>query len=504
MLDRPTVLVIDRDPLALQLVQETLGAEQLNLLLCETSGSALEVLGKRKVDLLLASLLLGKETSLELLRQARQSNPETVIILMTTPQPTLQSAVEVLRQGVYDYLLKPFDPGTLKNTVQRGIAELKLRRENIFLKELVGLYQISERVGTTIDLKKLLGLILEAALKEFEADLATILLWDEERNCFKVADSREKNQLSFQILQLDPPGPTVIYLKPQIISSAEEIGKVFPLTKDYRIGSLITYPLLAQGKIMGILYLARHDSAQPFTAGELQSLSILAGKAATAMENSRLYQQLEQAYLSTINALANAVEARDVYTKGHTERVWYLAETLAKKLNWSEEQLSQVKMGSILHDIGKIGVPDSILNKPLPLTREEFEIMKKHPQMGAKMLEGISFLEPALPYVLYHHERYDGKGYPIGLSGEDIPIEGRLMAVVDTFDAITSDRPYRKNLGYQKAIQELTKHSGTQFDPEIAQALVQAWFKGEIQLYRLEVKYAPPKSQIPVETLAAV
>ena len=120
------------------------------------------------------------------------------------------------------------------------------------------------------------------------------------------------------------------------------------------------------------------------------------------------------------------------------------------------------------------------------------------------MLEGIAFLEPALPYVLYHHERYDGKGYPVGLSGEDIPVEGRLMAVVDTFDAITSDRPYRKNLGYQKAIQELTDYAGTQFDPKIAQALVQAWLKGEIDQSRLEVKTILQKSLISQSSLVAV
>jgi HD-GYP domain-containing protein (c-di-GMP phosphodiesterase class II) len=130
--------------------------------------------------------------------------------------------------------------------------------------------------------------------------------------------------------------------------------------------------------------------------------------------------------------------------------------------------------------------------------------MKMHPQMGVRMLEGIGFLEPALPYVLYHHERYDGKGYPVGLRGEGIPIEGRLMAVVDTFDAITSDRPYRKNLGYQKAISELTEHSGTQFDPKIADALVQAWLKGEIDQGHLEVKTVLQKSLLSEASLISV
>ncbi|MCI0530658.1 MAG: HD-GYP domain-containing protein, partial [candidate division Zixibacteria bacterium] len=279
-----------------------------------------------------------------------------------------------------------------------------------------------------------------------------------------------------------------VYLRPQIISVPDEIARAYPLTKKTKIASLISFPLLVKDKIIGFLYLARYVPRECFTTDDIQPLSILAAKAAIWLETSRLYQHLELAYLDTIKALANAVEARDVYTRGHTERVCCIAEALAHQLGWDLQQMNQIKMGSILHDIGKIGVPDRILNKPNSLTMDEFEVMKKHPQMGAKMLEGINFLEPALPYILYHHERFDGKGYPFGLKGEDIPLEGRLMAVVDTFDAITSDRPYRKNRGFTTAIQELREHSGTQFDPAMADALIELWAHGEIDRLKLDVK----------------
>lgn len=503
MFNLPSLLVIDQDVKALQAIQAALLSEPLSLHLCDNLDSAKGVLSQRKVDLLMPNLILGKESSLNLLRQAKQANPEVVVILMTSAQPTLESAVEVLREGVYDYLLQPFDQATLKKTVHRGVEELRLRRENSYLRGLVSLYETSERVGSTIDQRKLFDLILDTALREFESDLATILIWDQETSQFKLGHFRERNPFSFEAPQVEMTGPTVIYLKPQIVSSPEEIAKVFPLNRTSRIASLITYPLFAKGRIIGILYLARHDAKRHFSSGELHSLSILAGKAAAAIENSRLYQQIEEAYLNTIDALANAVEARDVYTKGHTERVWYLAQTLARKLGWDEDRLAQVKMGSILHDIGKIGVPDRVLNKPFRLTAEEFEIMKKHPEMGVKILEGISFLEPALPYVLYHHERYDGQGYPTGLSGEEVPLQGRLMAVVDTFDAITSDRPYRKSLGYEKAIQELRDCSGTQFDPEIARVLIDAWEDGSIDRERLEIKSRQPELE-PAGSFSAV
>jgi HD-GYP domain-containing protein (c-di-GMP phosphodiesterase class II) len=487
IVDKPTVLVIDQDLGTRQTILDSLKDEQLSLFYSEEIDSAKKLLHQRKFDLILPNLDLGSQRIADLLLSARQLNPEVVMIPLA-PQPETSQPTELEGGEFSNCIIGPFDPNMLRNLVASSTEKIRLRRENAYLKNLVSLYQASQTVETTLDSKRLLGMILEAAIKEFEANLATILLWEESENCFKLAETKMKDQQNQTVHQTHPVSPQVVYLRPQILSSAEEIEKAFPISQGRKVRSLVTYPLLAKGKVLGILYLARQEGALPFTSEQLQSLCILAGKAAAAMENLRLYQQLEQAYISTIQALANAVEARDVYTKGHTDRVWYLAETLARMLGWNEELLHQVKMGSILHDIGKIGVPDRILNKAGRLSPEEFEIMRKHPQMGAKILEGISFLQPALPYVLYHHERYDGRGYPFGIGGQDIPIEGRMMAVVDTFDAITSDRPYRKNLGYQKAIQELREHSGTQFDPRIAAALIQAWENNSLDEERLEVR----------------
>ena len=182
------------------------------------------------------------------------------------------------------------------------------------------------------------------------------------------------------------------------------------------------------------------------------------------------------------------MEARDIYTRGHTDRVCYMAQFLCREMGWSEEQLWEVKMGGILHDIGKIGVPDAVLNKGQALTGGEFEIMKQHPACGARILEGISFLAPAVPFVLYHHERFDGKGYPYGLSRSQIPIQGRLMAVVDTFDAMTSDRPYRKAKTIPLALQEIRECAGTQFDPDIARLFLTIWEKGLLKKSKLPGK----------------
>ncbi len=189
---------------------------------------------------------------------------------------------------------------------------------------------------------------------------------------------------------------------------------------------------------------------------------------------------MKNTYLATVEALANAVEARDSYTRGHTERVYLLSYAIAEELGWTQEQLGDLKIGALLHDIGKIGVPDSILNKPGPLTQAEAEIMKKHPITGAKMVESISFLRPSLPYILYHHERHDGMGYPSGLSGDNIPLPGRILAVVDTIDAMTSDRPYRKGRSLALAMDEIKNYSGTQFNPAVVKACLSAYDKGKL------------------------
>ena len=174
-----------------------------------------------------------------------------------------------------------------------------------------------------------------------------------------------------------------------------------------------------------------------------------------------------QAYLDTVQVMANAIEGRDRYTRGHVDRVTTYATWLAHELRWPPDHLRILELGARLHDIGKVRVPDHILNKPGPLNDEEWVIMKKHPSVGAKILRGISHLQPAMPYILYHHERWDGAGYPEGLKGREIPIEARLLAIVDVYDAINTKRPYHSATGYEKVVEILKSESGKHFDPDL-------------------------------------
>ena len=179
------------------------------------------------------------------------------------------------------------------------------------------------------------------------------------------------------------------------------------------------------------------------------------------------------AHLQTVVMLGNVIEARDPYTAGHVDRVRRLALSLGFALNWNAEAIAILEFGAVLHDIGKTMVPRYVLTKAGPLDDEEWELMHQHPQAGAHMLEGVDHLRPAIPYVLYHHEWWNGRGYPFGLKGSDIPSEGRLLAIVDAFDAMTSNRPYRKGLSAADALVEMRKNSGLYFDPEMVAVFLQ-------------------------------
>lgn len=176
-----------------------------------------------------------------------------------------------------------------------------------------------------------------------------------------------------------------------------------------------------------------------------------------------------EAHLQTVLLMANVIESRDPYTRGHIDRVCEIALKFGEKLGWDKASLVMLEFGAILHDIGKIVVPTEILNKPGELTPEEWEVLRQHPEAGAKMLEDIHHLKPAIPFVLYHHERWDGSGYPFGLKEKNIPLEGRLLAIADAYDAMTSDRAYHKGCSRAEALAEIKAKSGIYFDPYLVE-----------------------------------
>lgn len=472
------LLVVDDESYICNIVTEALSSfDEYSVEPFVDPRKALAYLEKRHVDLVLTDLVMGDHSGVDILDAARRYHPDCIVILMTA-YPTVNNAISVLKKGAYDYLVKPFKLETLKNTISRGLKHLELARENLLLKEQLALYQLSEAMGASTDLDSMLTLAADTAKSIIGVGAVAILVREPSTEVPVPYVTRGKPS--------DPEGAEFLlgnhHLCTAVLEEEEArlISRKVPGAQPL-IRSLATHPLMSRGEVMGLLNVIREDCFMPLRPGQMHLLSIIAAKVASVIANNRLYEHLQSSYLTAIKALANAIEARDTYTRGHTERVTVLADLIASRLDWSDAKRAELKMGCTLHDIGKIGVPDAILNKPHPLSGEERANMEVHPQLGARILEGIDYLGAAIPYVLYHHERYDGTGYPSGLAGEDIPIEGRLLAVVDTYDAIVSDRPYRKGADPERAIAELQENKGRQFDPVIVDVLVSVWQEGSIR-----------------------
>ena len=238
------------------------------------------------------------------------------------------------------------------------------------------------------------------------------------------------------------------------------------------MASILCILLRTPRKRLGVLHLDRGPMQNPFTKDELHLGDALAAHVSAGIESAQLLQKQRELFIATVTMLAQAVEMRDQYTGGHTYRVTEYSKLLGAPLDLTPEDLRLIEIGTPLHDIGKIGIDDSILRKPGKLTPAEFEKMKTHATMGARILEQVADLAPVIPIVRSHHERWDGKGYPDGLEGDKIPRLARIVGVCDAFDAMTSDRPYRPGMPPDAAFAEVEKMRGSQFDPVVADAFL--------------------------------
>jgi HD-GYP domain-containing protein (c-di-GMP phosphodiesterase class II) len=235
--------------------------------------------------------------------------------------------------------------------------------------------------------------------------------------------------------------------------------------------SLLAVPLQRQDKMLGCLFaIDKHDGE--FNSVDSKLLTSISNESAIYLENAILFEDVHELMMGIIRSLTSAIDAKDAYTCGHSERVAILSRTLASAAGLAESDVDRIYMAGLLHDVGKIGVPEAVLQKTGRLTPEEFEQMKKHPQVGAHILADLKQVADIVPGVMHHHERYDGKGYPTGLSGEQIPMMGRIICLADCFDAMTSNRTYRKALPLEVALAEIRRCGGTQFDPALTEVFL--------------------------------
>jgi len=268
--------------------------------------------------------------------------------------------------------------------------------------------------------------------------------------------------------------------KPVLIRDVKAAGlnPTNRILADFRPSSFIICPLIAEGKVIGILGADRRGNGKQLTMNDTEFLSIFANNIATVFLRARLDEELKSSYVSAVRALVQAIEEKDTYTRGHSERVAKIAVEVARKLGLPELEIEYLRFGSILHDVGKIGIPESIVRSPKQLTSAEFKIIQKHPLKGVEILQPISFIKDHMYLIRNHHELWDGRGYPDKLAGDDIPLGAQIVATADAFDAMTSSRPYRKGMPPKQAAREIQKSIGTQLSKTAAEAFLEIFENG--------------------------
>jgi putative nucleotidyltransferase with HDIG domain len=469
---------VDDEPVIREVLTDLLVSEGYEVHTAENGAVALRELMHGSYNLVLTDLKMPVMGGEELLARMAENNIRKLVIVLTA-FATVETAIKTMKNGAYDYVMKPFKIDEILLIVRRALEKDRLERENIQLKEAQRLYEISEAMSSTLSLDKLLGIILQTAKQESEADVVSLVL-----------KGRKDGEWYSKLCETHIPDVTsqeidgLLDLK--ALGEAHDSGRavLFPpggpepyvcghANSGRTLRSLVSVPLGIRGQVTGMLNVLSFDKRRIFLEGDRRTLYVLASRAANAVDNARLHEELKAVFLQTIEGFAYAIDAKDPYTHGHSRRVTRYCELIARKMGLAEDEVEKIRHAAVLHDIGKIGLRLDSLNKPHPLSAEERRIFETHPQKGCKILAPIHFFEELMPIIYHHHEHYDGTGYPEGKAGEQIPLGARILAAADAYDAMTSDRPYRKAMALEEAVEELYVNAGKQFDPAVVGVLIE-------------------------------
>ncbi len=479
-----TVLIVDDQIEVLESVTPLLKREGYRVICNQSGTEALDTIKKEQVDLMLLDYFMPGMTGEEVVREIRKFDREMFILLQTGyagDKPPLEMLKILDIQGYHD---KTEGPDKLLLWVAAGIRSCAQMRVNKHMREgLACILNSVPHIFRVQAFKELLKDILDhiKGLTEFESGFLIL----EELNgsgAIGCGIGRFEGLSHEQILQDS--------IKHEIIKQARENSDIV------HYDNTLVLPILEEDHGIGIIYL---ENCVLDKEEYLDLLKIYVNQSVEAIINIQLheevvsaneklqnsYSQLQRTYYELIEALTKAVDAKDAYTAGHSTRVSLYARVIGKSLGMSRNDLVKLKVVALFHDIGKIGIPDGVLLKEGRLTEEEFAVIKTHPVTGSRILAPVSLLSDIIPGVKHHHEKYDGRGYPDGLAGEDIPLAARILAIADSFDAMTSDRSYRRKMSFEDALVEIGRYAGTQFDPELAECFINKFRDNNKYLRRL-------------------
>jgi putative nucleotidyltransferase with HDIG domain len=494
-LEQLKILVVDDEATIRSLISQLL--EQLGqyeVLTAESGQQALDLVQKNSFDCAFVDLMMPSPCGTELLDSILRQSPNTYLIIITG-FPSMEVVIDTMRHGAVDFLPKPFGLDDIRLAVgrllqkrqridrnQTAIEEARQKGEVEKLnqalekrsKEQAVLCTIADKLSQIGHTSELCNRLVDLATEVGEAEKSWFAVFDESRtHLMTIAERGVGTQHLGSRVSVNRVGgrfsvnldDMAEFIVPQGLAGSIRVDTL------QQCGELVAVPIDIRNQPFGVLWIASRKFHRSFGPEDQFPLRFMTERAALAIENIALYENLRENLLSTLHALVSAIEAKDSYTEQHSKRVTQLAIDIARVMGRTSEEIESLRLCGALHDIGKIGIDDRILNKPGKLTEEEFAIIKRHPVIGDRIVQHLGLTPQERAIVRNHHERWDGKGYPDGLEGKETPLLARILTVADVFDAMTSDRTYRNALSPEITLEVLQENRATQFDPEPLDAL---------------------------------
>lgn len=480
------VLIVDDEDVVrdvLSRMVKALGTEEVDTASDGTEG--LEKIRNGSYDLVFTDLRMPGLSGFELMKEARSVSPAVPFVVVTAVSH-LDAAINALRDGASDFITKPFKFEDIKKVIERVTREynlmksinggngrggeaVKILNSEIFrkLQEINSLFSLTTEIDELKDNRMILKSLPSMIAKLMKANTVVLLT---------IEDDYVVPQVTF-----GSSTASSIPLKGSLFEKIKkpgnfhllEIGEQDPWHKGRLMADMLIVPLSLHEEVFGFIVITDKVDGYKFNENNINLVLTFLHKVSLSLENNALYDLTYSNLMNTLKTLILTIEARDLYTRQHSENVTRIAMQMADAIGCSQEEKDAIRFGGYLHDIGKIGVKDTILLKPGRLTHEEYEEIKKHPIIGDNIVQPLGSLSLERLLIRHHHERYDGKGYPDGLEAEKIPRIARILAIADTYDSMTTTRPYRKGLSHQIAVEEIKRCAGTQFDPEFARVFLQ-------------------------------
>ncbi|MCM8777658.1 MAG: response regulator [Candidatus Omnitrophica bacterium] len=456
-MDGKRVLIIDDEPQIAGLYREFLAGEGYYVSSCNNGNEAMIQLENEKFDIVLLDIQMPGIDGFTILSRIRDKGIPVVII---TAFGTVENAVRALKSGASDFLVKPFSLEDLSLAIKRNIESNGAASEISRLKMIKTILELNRIIVSLTELDLLLDKVLNIVNNIYQPELIAMYIAGEEGENFVLRKYIPiKNKLPEQL--------PVSFKYTQVGNIFNERKVLVEKEKNCRL----TIPLTGTKKEIGFMYI-EIPLTKEISEEEIKFLEIFALQVGIGIENAILFDMVRNSYINSIKSLINSLEAKDSYTKGHSEQVAYYSLLIGKEMGIESHNLEVLKNASYLHDLGKLGIKDSILLKPGPLDRDEMEVIRQHPSMTVKILEPLGLKKDEIAVCFHHHERFNGNGYPLGLKGDEIPLLARILAVADAYSAMVSERPYRNAMTEEEAITELKRHSDSQFDRSVVDTFI--------------------------------